>query len=102
KPESTGSTAYATALVVFTLEQAGAGCNDPRLARAKEWLRSHQDRQTGAWSSPSMNKPYPQDSLQVGFMNDAATSFAALALLDPGACTLPSTRSLKDWAGVVP
>lgn len=95
KPESTGSSAYGTALVVFTLQQAGTACSDPRLERAKEWLRSHQNPQTGAWSSSSMNKPYPQDSMQIGFMNDAATSFAVLALLDPGACVQPSNTPHK-------
>jgi squalene-hopene/tetraprenyl-beta-curcumene cyclase len=87
KPESIGSNAYGTGLVVFALQQAGAACNDPRLERAKAWLRSRQNPQTGAWPSPSMNKQYPQTSLQIGFMDDAATSFAVLALLDPGGCT---------------
>jgi len=86
KPESTGSNAYGTALVSFTLQQAGVACNDPRLERAKGWLKSHQDPQTGAWSAPSMNKQFPKTSIQVGFMDDAATGFAVLALLDPGGC----------------
>jgi squalene-hopene/tetraprenyl-beta-curcumene cyclase len=86
RPDSTGSNAYGTALVVFTLQQAGVACRDPRLERAKAWLKSRQNSQTGAWSSPSMNKQYPQASLQVGFMDDAATSFAVLALLDRGEC----------------
>jgi squalene-hopene/tetraprenyl-beta-curcumene cyclase len=86
KPESTGSNAYGTALVVFTLQQAGVACSDAKLERAKAWLRSHQNPQTGAWPSLSMNKQYRQDSLQIGFMDDAATSFAVLALLDRGGC----------------
>jgi hypothetical protein len=88
KPESSGSSAYSTALVVFTLQQANLACTDPQLERAKQWLRSHQNRETGAWLTPSMNKQYPQDSMQIGFMSDAATSFAVLALLDPGRCAL--------------
>jgi squalene-hopene/tetraprenyl-beta-curcumene cyclase len=95
KPESSGSSAYATALVLFTFQQAGEGCSDPRLQRGKEWLRSRQDQQTGAWLTSSMNKHYPQDSMQVGFMNDAASSFAVLALLDPGACESQKEAKLR-------
>jgi len=86
KPEPAGSDGYATGLVVFALGQAGVGCKDARLERAREWLRSHQDPDNGAWSLRSMNKQYALGSMQASFMNDAATSYAALALLDPGRC----------------
>jgi len=56
KPESSGSSAYSTALVVFTLHQADLACADPQLERAKQWLRSHQNHEAGAWLTPSMNK----------------------------------------------
>lgn len=93
KPVTKGSDAYATALVTFTLQQAGAGCSDPRLDRSRNWLRAHQNPRTGAWSSSSMNKTYPPDSMQAGFMDDAASAFAVLALLDRGACTTHNTTS---------
>jgi hypothetical protein len=86
KPAGKGSSAYATAFVAFVLQQAGIGCADDRLTRAKSWLRSQQDATSGAWRSLSMNKTYAPESLPLGFMDDAATGFAVMALLDPGLC----------------
>jgi len=80
-PPSTGSNAYATALVAFVLEQAGIPSSDTRLERALAWLRSHQDPQGGYWDAPSMNHVYPPDSMPRLFMRDAATAYAVLALL---------------------
>jgi hypothetical protein len=54
------------------------------MARALAWLKSHQDRQTGAWKADSLNKRYPADSMQSLFMQDAATAFASLALIEAG------------------
>jgi squalene-hopene/tetraprenyl-beta-curcumene cyclase len=79
-PASAGSNAYSTALVAYVLEKAGVPTSKPALARALTWLRSHQDPQ-GFWAADSMNKHYPDDSMQIRFMRDAATGFAALALL---------------------
>src|SRR5439155_324319 len=42
-PASDGSNAYATAYVVVVLEKAGIPVSDARLARALDWLKSHQD-----------------------------------------------------------
>ena len=81
-PVAKGSDSYATALIAFILPQAGARRDDKRLGRALDWLRAHQDRQSGSWAADSMNKVYPPDSMQVKFMRDAATSFAVLALLE--------------------
>jgi hypothetical protein len=86
KPAGNNSSAYATAYVTFVLQQAGVGCADERLTRAKSWLSSQQDPMSGAWRSRSMNKAYAPDSLPLGFMDDAATGFAVMALLDPGLC----------------
>lgn len=80
-PPHEGSNAYATAYVAFILQQAGVRRSDGRLARALEWLRAHQDRQFGSWAAVSMNKRYEPDSMQIRFMQDAATAFAVLALL---------------------
>jgi hypothetical protein len=52
--------------------------------RAWEWLKSHQDRQSGAWPAVSMNKRYPDGSMQERFLRDAATAFAAMALAEAG------------------
>jgi hypothetical protein len=86
KPASASSSAYATAFITYVLQQAGVGCDDKRLALATSWLKSHQEAKSGAWRSVSMNKTYPPESLMVGFMDDAATGFAVMALLDPGKC----------------
>ena len=78
---STGSNGYATAYTAYVLVKTGIPASDPRLSRALNWLRSHQDRETGTWAAESMNKHYPAGSMQEQFMRDAATGFASLALL---------------------
>lgn len=77
---STGSNAYATAFTACVLRQSGGAA--PALARAQTWLKGRQDPRTGAWGAASMNKQYPVGSMQSHFMQDAATAFAAMALLD--------------------
>jgi len=80
-PPAAGSNSYATGFVTFELEQVGVARSHPDLRRALDWLRSHQNRQFGSWTADSMNKAYEADSMPLRFMQDAATSFAALALL---------------------
>ena len=79
---SSGSEAYATSFTAFVLRQAGVPASHPGLAKALTWLRSHQDPSTGAWPAVSMNKRRPAGSMESLFMQDAATAFAALALID--------------------
>jgi hypothetical protein len=81
-PLSTGGSGYATGLITFVLEQSGASRSDSRLIQALDWLKSHQDRESGYWAADSMNKRYEADSMQVRFMRDAATGFATLALIE--------------------
>jgi squalene-hopene/tetraprenyl-beta-curcumene cyclase len=81
-PTAGGSNSYATAFSAFVLEQARIPRSEPKLSRSLDWLRSHQDAHTGAWPAVSMNKIYPAGSMESRFLQDAATSFAALALLD--------------------
>jgi squalene-hopene/tetraprenyl-beta-curcumene cyclase len=78
---STGSDAYSTGLVSYVL-LIDHNSHDKRVDRALNWLKSHQDQEHGFWASSSMNKDYPADSMMVKFMQDAATGFAALALLE--------------------
>jgi hypothetical protein len=52
------------------------------MSRALAWLRSHQDPATGAWPAVSMNKKRPAGSMEALFMQDAATAFASIALVD--------------------
>lgn len=78
-PASTGGNAYATAFTAYVLQQAGVAA-----PRALEWLAAHQDRDVGAWPAVSMNKHYPAGSMEEKFLQDAATAFAALALIESG------------------
>jgi squalene-hopene/tetraprenyl-beta-curcumene cyclase len=78
---ATGSNAYATAFAAAILQKAGVPATDPRLVRAFDWLKSHQDPK-GYWDATSMNKVYAPESMPAGFMRDAATAYAALALSD--------------------
>jgi squalene-hopene/tetraprenyl-beta-curcumene cyclase len=83
-PASEGSNSYATAFTAFALERGAVPASAPELKGALEWLRAHQDRESGFWEANSMNKRFEPGSMQVRFMRDAATSFAALALLEAG------------------
>jgi squalene cyclase len=49
------------------------------LRRALDWLRARQEA-SGSWPAESMNKVYPDGSMEQSFMRDAATAFAAAAL----------------------
>jgi squalene-hopene/tetraprenyl-beta-curcumene cyclase len=82
-PPANGPSAYATAVAAFALEQAGVPRSDPKLKKALAWLRSKQDPQFGYWAADSMNKRREPGSIPEGFMRDAATAFAVLALIDP-------------------
>jgi squalene-hopene/tetraprenyl-beta-curcumene cyclase len=83
-PPSSGSNAYATAFTTFALLRGGVPASDQKLANALNWLQSHQDPSTGAWAALSMNKRYPEGSMESRFMQDAATAFASLALIESG------------------
>src|SRR5262249_25336312 len=81
-PQASGSRAYATAFVAHALKQANVAPSDPHRIRAQAWLRSHQDTHSGAWPDVSMNKHRQLGSMEESFMQDAATAFAVLALLN--------------------
>jgi squalene-hopene/tetraprenyl-beta-curcumene cyclase len=80
-PAQAGSNAYATAFAAYSLAEGGIARSNPAFARALEWLKLHQDRETGFWDAASMNKMYPPDSMMIRFMRDAATAYASMALL---------------------
>ncbi len=79
-PMSSGSNSYATALAAFVLEESGLAMSDRRIVKAADWLKSHQDAQSGSWPAESMNHKYEAGSMESQFMRDAATGFAVLAL----------------------
>jgi squalene-hopene/tetraprenyl-beta-curcumene cyclase len=80
-PSAEGSNGYATAYVAFVLQRAGLKRSDSAVARALDWLRAHQNPQSGSWAADSLNSRHEPDSMQFRFMQDAATAFASLALL---------------------
>ncbi len=78
KAESDG---IATGLVVLAMEESGSNLQDPALRRGVEWLEQHQNAD-GKWHASSLNGDVDFDSGVGGFMSDAATGYAVLALED--------------------
>jgi hypothetical protein len=68
-------------LVALSVQEYGISREDPRVVKALNWLKTHQDSHDGAWAAVSFNKQYEAGSMQIEFMRDAATGFAVLALL---------------------
>ena len=48
--------------------------------RSIEWLRGHQDPETGQWLATSPNKQRDPKTEPAKFMSDAATAMAVLSL----------------------
>jgi squalene-hopene/tetraprenyl-beta-curcumene cyclase len=79
-PLDARSDGYATGLVAFALEQAGAPQAQAGLKRALVWLSRNQDPSDGRWPASSLNKQRELSSDAGRFMSDAATAYAVLAL----------------------
>ncbi len=75
------SDGVATGLVVLAMEESGSNLQDPALRRGTEWLEQHQNAD-GKWHASSLNGDLDFDSGVGGFMSDAATGYAVLALED--------------------
>ena len=76
------SDGYSTGLITFALQQAGISPDNGQLKQGIAWLTANQDKIDGYWPAYSLNKNKehhisPETAL---FMNDAATSYAVLAL----------------------
>jgi hypothetical protein len=80
-PAPSESDGFVTALAVLALRSSGTPASEPMLRRGESWLRSHQ-RADGSWPAASMNTVRDPDSEAAPFMSDAATAYAALALMD--------------------
>lgn len=85
-PQEVKSDGYATGLITFALEQSGVPPENAQLKSGLAWLTANQDKTEGSWPSFSLNKNKehhlsPETAL---FMNDAATSYAVLALTNSG------------------
>ena len=75
------SDGYATGLVTLVLSRI-SGAADSHVAAGLAWLGRNQSLPEGCWPAYSLNPgrdPAPEVAL---FMNDAATAFAALALVE--------------------
>jgi squalene-hopene/tetraprenyl-beta-curcumene cyclase len=79
-PDAATGDGYATGLIAYVMEQAGATPDEPHLIRALGWLAQHQEPATGMWSASSLNKLRDPASNVGKFMSDAATAYAVLAL----------------------
>jgi hypothetical protein len=88
------SDAYATGLTAYALRQAGLPADHPSLKRATAWLEANQQEcqidqcQWKCWRTYSLNYDHEHggedgEPWRRMFMSDAATAFAALALLPP-------------------
>ena len=81
-PPHQGSDSYATAFAAFALHKGGVRASHSGMAKAVAWLKANQDPKTGAWPAVSMNKKRPPESMEGRFMQDAATAFAAIVLVE--------------------
>jgi squalene-hopene/tetraprenyl-beta-curcumene cyclase len=79
-PEDTASDGYATGLVAYAFEQAGAPEAQVSLKKALTWLGKNQIEADGRWPAVSLNNNRPVMSDTGLFMSDAATAYAVLAL----------------------
>ena len=73
KEQSTTPDPYATGFAVHVLQESGIARDDPRLMRARNWLK-RQQRESGRWFTRSPRKDNKH------YISNAATSFALLAL----------------------
>jgi squalene-hopene/tetraprenyl-beta-curcumene cyclase len=79
-PLEAKSDGYATAVVAYTLRQAGVKQGDPVLERSLQWLKKNQETSDGRWMAYSLNKQRDLTSDPGRFMSDAATAYAVMAL----------------------
>jgi hypothetical protein len=72
--------AYATGLAVHVLRDLGDPAARPAVEQGLSWLVSNQD-DSGGWWAESVNRDRSREEpFTAGFMSDAATGFAVLAL----------------------
>jgi squalene-hopene/tetraprenyl-beta-curcumene cyclase len=87
------SDGYATGLIAYVLEQVGMTPQEPVLKRALSWLAENQNSEDGSWPSLSLTKRRDPSSMTGHFMRDAATAYAALALIDANSVRDRDTQS---------
>lgn len=77
----TDSDGYATGYTVYVLKRVGVALDDERMKRAVSWLKTNQ-REDGTWRGNSVNKNRNHVTNIGKFMDDAATAYAVMALLE--------------------
>jgi len=99
-PQDNESDGYATGFVALVLQESGVAPTDVRLRRALYWLEKHQSIWNGRWSADSPNKKRGLRDEPRHFMDDAATGFAVLALLNarPPAIDVPHSSGAAHTA----
>jgi squalene-hopene/tetraprenyl-beta-curcumene cyclase len=75
------SDGYATGFITWVLQKSGIPASDSRLRRSLAWLKGNQSRWNGRWSAESLNRHHGFWEESGHFMDDAATAFAVLALV---------------------
>lgn len=89
------SDGYATGLIVFALEETGISREDLHVKQGLSWLVRNQSRWGGRWPAYSLNRRrYNPFSNVAGFMDDAATAYAVLALTEES--RLPSRSEVRS------
>jgi hypothetical protein len=80
KRRSGRADAYATGLAVHVLRELDDEAARSAVEHGLTWLVTHQD-ELGGWTAESVNRDRSgEDAFTAGFMSDAATAFAVLAL----------------------
>jgi hypothetical protein len=82
--QDVNSDGYATAFIVYSLQEAGMSRENAQLKLGRAWLVHHQDKTRGLWLSDSLNRRRSSTSNTGLFMSDAATAYAVLALSETG------------------
>lgn len=84
-PQEMKSDGYATGFITFVLQQTGLPREHPQVKQGLAWLAANQSKPEGFWASYSLNKneAHHISPGTARFMNDAATSYAVLALTTP-------------------
>jgi squalene-hopene/tetraprenyl-beta-curcumene cyclase len=80
-PAGSVSDGFATGLAVLALKRDGVSSHSPSLERAVSWLNDSEN--DGTWPTNFLNGARDLSTPEGGFMQDASTSFAILALTEP-------------------
>jgi squalene-hopene/tetraprenyl-beta-curcumene cyclase len=75
----TASDGYATALVVYSMYEAGIRARNKLIQDGRKWLVENQ-AEDGHWDATSVNKQRAATADPAKFMSDAATAYATIAL----------------------